>query len=90
MDEYRKTLISAVDAAFGGDLQALLIAQWMLSSLRSGMVAVSADHATPPTQQVDGRTEPALVPPTAVKRRRDLVATRGPAPARFPRPLTTR
>lgn len=50
MDEYRKTLISAVDAAFGGDLQALLIAQWMLVSLRSGMVAVSADHATPPTQ----------------------------------------
>lgn len=50
MDEYRNTLMSAVDAACHGDLQALLIAEWMLSSLRSGMVTAAADHATPPDQ----------------------------------------
>jgi hypothetical protein len=35
MDEYRETLLSAVDAACAGDLQALLVAQWMLSTLRA-------------------------------------------------------
>lgn len=50
MDEYRNTLMSAVDAACRGDLQALLIAQWMLSSLRSGMATVAADRVTPPAQ----------------------------------------
>lgn len=50
MDEYRNTLMSAVEAACQGDLQALLIAQWMLSSLRSGMATAAADHATPPAQ----------------------------------------
>lgn len=50
MDEYRNTLMSAVEAACHGDLQALLIAQWMLSSLRSGMARAAADHATPAAQ----------------------------------------
>lgn len=59
MDEYRKTLISAVDAACRGDLQALLIAQWMLGSLRSGIATVSADHVTPPAQRFDGRAREA-------------------------------
>ena len=49
-DEYRDTLMSAVDAACRGDLQALLIAQWMLGSLRSRMATIAADHATPPAQ----------------------------------------
>jgi hypothetical protein len=50
MDEYRETLISAVDAACRGDLQALLIAQWMLSALRSRTGAACSDDGVPPTQ----------------------------------------
>lgn len=45
MDEYRKTLISAVDAACEGDLQALLIAQWMLDSLRPRLCRPDAEPA---------------------------------------------
>ena len=45
MDEYRKTLMSAVDAACRGDLQALLIAQWMLGSLRPQICGLCTEPA---------------------------------------------
>lgn len=50
MDEYHKTLMSAVDAACRGDLQALLIARWMLGALRFRMGAACSDDGVPPTQ----------------------------------------
>ena len=43
MDEYRNALMSAVDAACPGDMQALLIAQWLLSSLKPQILAVPSD-----------------------------------------------
>jgi hypothetical protein len=45
MDEYRATLASAVDAACDGDLQALLMAQWLLASLHA-RVATELSAAT--------------------------------------------
>lgn len=42
MDEYASTLRQAVDAALAGDLEALYVAQWMLSVLRN-------QNATPAT-----------------------------------------
>jgi hypothetical protein len=47
MDELSHTLHAAVDAALAGDLQALLIAQWLLSELRTSSTASRAG--------VDGR-----------------------------------
>lgn len=43
MDEYRNTLRSAIDAACADDMQALLIAKWLLSSLKSQILAVPMD-----------------------------------------------
>lgn len=46
MDEYRTTLAAAVDAACAGDLQALLVAQWMLSALRARLDTGCSDAMT--------------------------------------------
>jgi len=45
MDEYMKTLHDAVDAAASGDRQALYVAQWLLTNLRT---RVDADPPQPP------------------------------------------
>ena len=46
MDEYKDTLRAAIDAAAGGDLQALYVARWLLTELewRFTSTSVSESH----------------------------------------------